>query len=258
MKRSQQGKHDFWKGKASLKFTLLVFQVFLTIPAITAADGVLEIGKFSLAAEGQEMPAGWKLHTFKAIPNATAYSLVNESGVVVLRAESRSSYAALVKEVRIDPKEYQMIKWRWKTNSVYKKGDASRKDGDDYSARLYIIFEYQPETLSVWESLQYKAARLIYGEYPPTSAINYIWANRSTVGSVMPNAFTERTMMFVLQSGTRRLNTWIEEERNIYEDYQRAIGSEPPNITAIAIANDSDNTGESSVSFFGDIEIRKK
>ncbi len=227
-------------------------------PGIAAADGVLEVGKFSAAKPGQPIPQEWQLQTFKSIPRSTSYALVDDSGTVVVRAESRSSFAALVRKIRIDPREYPIVTWRWKTSGVYRKGDATRKEGDDYSARLYIVFEYQPETLSAWEMLQYQAARLLYGEYPPTAAINYIWANRVPVGSVIPNAFSERAMMFVLESGDHRRDTWVEEQRNVYADYLQAFNREPPVITAVAVANDSDNTGESSVSFFGDIEFRKE
>lgn len=229
-----------------------------SLPAIAKAEDIIEVGKFSAEMEGQHIPPGWKLQTFESIPQTTIYSLVKDAGAVVLRAESRASYAALVKNVRIDPRQYQIIEWRWKTNGIYDKGDETRKDGDDYSARLYIIFEYQSEKLSAWEKLQFQAARLLYGEYPPTSAINYIWANRSPVGSMIPSAYSSRSMMVVIESGKQRLNTWIEEQRNVYEDYLQAFQQEPPMITAIAVANDSDNTGESSISYFGDIVLRKK
>ena len=243
-----------------IRFTMLVALLCsmpFALPAIAGAEDFLEIGKFSAETEGQHIPSGWEFQTFKSIPKTTAYSLVKDKGSVVIRAESRSSYAALVKKVHIDPRQYQVIKWRWKTSGVYDKGDETRKDGDDYSARLYVIFEYQPEKLSAWERLQFQAARLLYGEYPPTSAINYIWANRSPVGSVIPSAYSSRSMMIVIESGKHRLNTWIEEQRNVYEDYRQAFQQEPPMITAIAIANDSDNTGESSISYFGDIELSK-
>ena len=235
----------------------LIWLMLLSLPVSSKAEAVLEIGKFSAETEGHEIPLDWKVQTFKAIPSATTYSLVKDADTVVLRAESRSSYAALVKKVRIDPREYPIIKWRWKTTGIYDKGDATRKDGDDYSARLYIIFEYQPEELSIWERLQYQAARLLYGEYPPTAAINYIWGNRAAIGSMIPNAYSNRSMMFVLESGPKRLNMWIEEQRNVYEDFRQAFQREPPDITAVAIVNDSDNTGESSISYFGDIELRK-
>ena len=222
------------------------------------AEEVLKIGMFSAESEGQKVPTGWELQTFKSIPNKTSYTLVKEADTVVLCAESRASYAALVKKVRIDPREYPIIKWRWKTTKTYDKGDATRKDGDDYSARLYVIFEFEPEELSPWERLQYQAARILYGEYPPTAAINYIWANRAATGSVIANAYSNRSMMFVIESGSRRLNTWVKEQRNVYEDFIKAFQREPPNITAVAILNDSDNTGDSSISYFGDIELVKK
>jgi hypothetical protein len=253
----------FLKRDLVVCFGLIVTRIILislgvlALPAYIKAEEVIEVGKFSAESEGQKVPPGWELKTLKAIPNKTSYSLIKEADTVVLRAESRASYAALVKRVRIDPRDYPVIRWRWKTTRTYDKGDATRKDGDDYSARLYVIFEFEPEELSPWERLQYEAARLLYGEYPPTAAINYIWANRTSTGSVIPNAYSDRSMMFVLESGSLRLNTWVKEQRNVYDDFIEAFQREPPDIIAVAIMNDSDNTGESSVSYFGDIELLK-
>ena len=233
-----------------------VLLVLAGMAVFAGSAGVVEVGRFSSLTAGHRTPEGWELQTFKSIPRTTSYSLVKDDGTTVVRAESRSSYAALLKKVRIDPREYPLIRWRWKTSGVYRKGDATRKDGDDYSARLYVIFDYEPDRLSLWEKWQYQTARLLYGEYPPTSAINYIWANRSPIGSIIPNAYSQKAVMIALQSGAHRINTWITEERNIYQDYRLAFKREPPHITAVAIANDSDDTGESSISYFGDIEFR--
>ena len=43
----------------------------------------------------------------------------------------------------------------------------------------------------------------------------------------------------------------------ILDDYQQAFGVKPPARARIAIMNDSDNTGESSVSYVEYIEIFK-
>ena len=48
---------------------------------------------------------------------------------------------------------------------------------------------------------------------------------------------------------------WFEEERNLYEDYKLAFGSEPPLLVGIGIMTDSDNTGESAVAYYGDITL---
>jgi len=54
-----------------------------------------------------------------------------------------------------------------------------------------------------------------------------------------------------------RLNQWGNEERNVYEDYKKAFGEEPPMISGIAIMTDTDNTGESATAYYGDIVFKK-
>lgn len=71
----------------------------------------------------------------------------------------------------------------------------------------------------------------------------------------MDNAFTSFAKMIVVESGARRIGSWIEEERNVYQDYLSAFGEEPPAINGIAIMTDTDNTKERAVAFYGDIEF---
>jgi hypothetical protein len=73
---------------------------------------------------------------------------------------------------------------------------------------------------------------------------------------MVANPYTDNVMMFVLQSGDAQLQQWVAETRNVYEDYKTAFGEEPPLINAVAIMTDTDNTGESAVAWYGDIEFR--
>jgi hypothetical protein len=50
----------------------------------------------------------------------------------------------------------------------------------------------------------------------------------------------------------------MTEERNVYEDYKRAFGEEPPMISGIAIMTDTDNTGESAEAYYGNIVFLKQ
>lgn len=59
--------------------------------------------------------------------------------------------------------------------------------------------------------------------------------------------------MIVVESGAGRLNQWVSEERNLYEDFRQTFGEDPPMISGVAIMNDTDNTGESAIAYFGDI-----
>ena len=67
-----------------------------------------------------------------------------------------------------------------------------------------------------------------------------------------------RKIMIVVQSGESRINTWIVEEQNVYEDYQKIFGNEPPMIAAVGIMTDTDDTEESALSLYGDIVFKCK
>ena len=83
-------------------------------------------------------------------------------------------------------------------------------------------------------------------------------ALKAEVGTIVSNPYTERVKMIVVESGKDSSNTWITEERNLFDDYVAAFGAKPPMISGIAIMTDSDNTKESATTFYGDILFRKK
>ncbi|HUL30388.1 MAG TPA: DUF3047 domain-containing protein [Thermodesulfobacteriota bacterium] len=241
---------------------ILVFALAFPLLALSLRVGaqpgtVIEVGKFSDAGVGSALPPGWKPLVFKKIEKHTTYALVEDDHTVVIKAVAEASASGLTREIKINTKEYPMVEWRWKVMNILKKGDVHRKEGDDYPARIYITFEYDPSKLSFLEKRKYDAIRLLYGEYPPLAAINYIWESKASVGTMVPNPYTDRVMMFVVESGSTKLSQWVNEERNVYEDYKKAFHAEPPLISGVAIMTDTDNTGESATAYYGDIVFKK-
>jgi hypothetical protein len=232
------------------------FSVVIAEP--TEANESLPVGIFSQAQPGTTFPPDWKPLTFEKIPTHTKYELITDGDHVVVKASSHQSSSGMTREITIDPKEYPIVQWRWKVENVLKNGNVKKKSGDDYPARLYITFEYDSSKVGFFEKAKYETAKFIYGQYPPIGAINYIWANISPIGTMVPNPFTNRVNMIVVESGETRLNEWITEERNIYEDYKKAFGEDPPKISGVAIMTDTDNTKESAIAYFGDILFKKK
>ncbi|MGB5054914.1 MAG: DUF3047 domain-containing protein [Nitrospirales bacterium] len=224
---------------------------------IAASPDHLVVGNFSIANPGEPFPQGWKPLTFDNIPEQTLYDLVKDEQQVVVKAVSRQSSSGLTREISIDPKEYPVIAWRWKVENILQKGDVAQKSGDDYPARLYITFQYDSSQVGFFEKAKFETIKLIYGQYPPIGAINYIWESKSPIGTMVPNPYTDRVYMFVTESGSAKLNQWVTEERNIYEDYKKAFGEDPPNISGVAIMTDTDNTKESAVAYYGDIVFKK-
>jgi len=242
-------------------FPLIAFGLVLvlaTSPAVLAeSDNQLPIGIFSEAQPGKGFPTGWKPLTFEKIPTHTQYALVKNADQVVVKAVSHQSSSGLTREITIDPQEYPIVQWSWKVENILKKGDVTQKSGDDYPARLYITFEYDGSKVGFFEKAKYEAAKFFYGQYPPIGAINYIWESKSPIGTMVPNPYTDRVNMIVVESGKTRLNEWITEERNVYQDYMKAFGGNPPKISGVAIMTDTDNTKESAVAYFGDIVFKK-
>ncbi|MDX2456271.1 MAG: DUF3047 domain-containing protein [Gammaproteobacteria bacterium] len=220
------------------------------------SPGQLQAGLFSSARAGESLPNGWQPLSFSRIERHTEYSLVEAAGTVVVKAVSDRSASGLTRAIAIDPAAYPVIQWRWKVNNVLHKGDVSRKDGDDYPARIYITFAFDPDSASYLERLEYAAARLIHGQDVPYRAISYIWGSNSPAGTMIANPYTGRVKMFVVQGGSGKLRQWVTEERNVYEDYKKAFGEDPTMISAVAIMTDTDNTRETAVAWYGDIVFR--
>ena len=209
--------------------TLAVFLLGLSNSAAVIAESPdrLVVGNFSLAMPGGPFPQEWKPLTFEKIKEHTQYELVKDRQQVVVKAVSHQSSSGLTRKMTIDPKEYPVIEWRWKVTNILRKGDVSQKSGDDYPARLYITFEYDSRRVGFFEKAKFETFRLIYGQYPPSGAINYIWESHSPIGTIVPNPYTDRVYMFVTQSGSAKLNQWVTEEHNIFEDYKKAFGETP-------------------------------
>lgn len=232
---------------------LLIFPFYAT----SQPQSFIEVGMFSTEKLENKIPSNWKPLTFKKIERHTTYSLVKDGESIILKAVSETSASGLIREIKIDPKQYPIVRWRWKVENILEKGDVRKKQGDDYPARVYITFEYDPSQLGLIEKAKFEAVRLVYGQYPPIFAINYIWESKSPIGTIVPNPYSDRVMMIVVQSGKTKLNQWIDEERNIYEDFKKAFGREPFMISGVAIMTDTDNTGERAIAYYGDILFKK-
>ncbi|HEU4505004.1 MAG TPA: DUF3047 domain-containing protein [Nitrospira sp.] len=238
-----------------LNFGWLVLALLFAVSASTDdSPAVMEVGKFSASRPGSAQTDGWKPLMFKKIPKPTAYQLVSDGSAVVVKATSEAAASGLTKEVKIDPSIFPVVQWRWKVENLLVRSDVTRKSGDDYPARLYITFEYDPDKVSFGRKLKYNAGRALFGEIP-IAALNYIWDTKTPPGTVVDNAYTDFAKMIVVESGAAKVGVWVEESRNVYQDYKQAFGEDPSFINGVAIMTDTDNTKERAVAYYGDIRF---
>ena len=219
--------------------------------------------RFSALKAGEALPANIRPHTFSDQPRHTRFSLVEDEGTVVLRAQAQASASGLARELRVDLRTHPLLRWRWKATNLVAKGNLASKAGDDFAARIYVAFDLDLETLPAGERIRLGLARMMYGEGLPLAVLCYVWDARAPLDTFAPNAYTDRVRMIVAESGAARLGRWVGLERNVYRDYQRAFpgaaGSASPSVVppvkAVIVSSDTDNTGESVEAFFGDISF---
>jgi hypothetical protein len=209
---------------------LKLLVLLLLLPSFSLASDVVELGQFSSTGL-----SGWSEKSFKG---TTEYRIVEDEGLGVLSAKSEGAASGLVFETDFTPQQFPILSWRWKISNTVSKGDSRSKSGDDYAARIYVVFPH-------WF-------------FPKTKTLNYIWANQLPKGTFQKNVYTGNAVMIAVESGSDRAGDWVAVRRNLLKDYRQAFGEEPPKVGAIAIMTDTDNTGETAVAWYGDIRALRK
>jgi len=207
---------------------LIVYGVaFLTAPAVCAGQERIDIGLFSQKALEQ-----WEEKDFAG---QTRYRLVEDAPKGwVLEARSDGTASGLVRELEVDLEATPQLNWSWKVGKLPPGGDERTKSGDDYAARVYVLFSVGPW---FWD----------------TRALNYVWSADQRLGETWPNAFTDKACMFVVQSGDDAVGRWVEEKHDVREDIFKCYGIRPDTVGAVAVMTDSDNGGGSAIAYYGDI-----
>jgi hypothetical protein len=172
--------------------------------------------------------SGWSDKPFKG---KTSYTL--DGGL--LKAHSVKSASGLIKKLSADTRKYPKLSWSWRVDHSLTREDIKSKKGDDFAARVYVVF---PRTF-FWRM----------------RAINYVWAGKMPKGSEARSPYTANSAIIALESGDEKAGVMVPEERNIYEDYKRVFGEEPPLLGGIAIMTDTDDTQDEATAWYGDITL---
>lgn len=199
----------------------------------------------------------WRPLYFPNIDRHTQYGIVTKGSESFLKAESNASASALIFATDINVYDYPIMRWRWKVDNVYRKADGRFKAGDDYPMRIYIVFKKDSNESGFLEAFENSIHRLISGKDLPHSSLDYVWASKEQPENIINSPYTNKVKMILIEKGEKKLGQWLEEEVNIIKDYELAFHEKPPTIAKLALMNDSDNTGESAVSYIDWIELSK-
>jgi hypothetical protein len=223
---------------------------------------VLPMG--STRAEGMRPlpPPGvepWEALHFPKIERHTRYEVVQDAARgPSLRSESDCSASGFALALHdVDLEETPRLSWRWRIHQGLQIQNERAKPGDDFAARVYVVFAYDPRRASFLERVLRRAARLLYGRDLPGEAINYVWASRAPAGEQWLNPFSDAARMVALRthSDAPGAATWRTEAVDLRADRMALLGEPLPRIEGIAVMTDTDNSCARASAEFSDFRL---
>lgn len=194
----------------------------------TAIEGaeVVEL----LAALPEEGLGAWQHRRLARRPSR--YRVVSEDGRSILRVDSYGGNSGIFRQLQLPADRVSAVAWRWRVAAPLHGNRREReKRGDDFAARVFVIFDAQE---GPWSG----------------RALCYVWSANQPVGSVYPSPYSDDVVMMVVESGSRRASSWVNIHRNVVQDYRAAFGTAPSLVTAVAIMVDTDNTAGRATAWF--------
>jgi hypothetical protein len=228
---------------------------FLLCAAVSGGAFATDVALGPFSVGDGSIPAPWRVERFDAKVPSTRYRLREWEGMPAIEAHADASMAVLARPIEIDLEATPFLCWRWRTDAALQGADMALKSGDDYVARIYVSFSIAADEMSLLERTGIKLARSVHGDQVPDAALNYVWDNRYPPGTRRDNAYTGRVRMIVVRSGSQDVGRWVSERVNVLADFRRAFGNVTARPVALAVATDTDNTGETAHAGFGDLRF---
>jgi hypothetical protein len=217
------------------------------------------LGLFSSAA-GAQPPAPWRV---VGVPRGkiplTRFDITELDGRKVLRVEASRSYGNLVHALPAAvPDGGQRLRWRWRLDQPLAGADLRRREADDSPLKVCALFDMPLDRLGLIERNVLRLARSVSGEDLPSATLCYVWDATLAPGTLLPNAYSARVRMIVVDSGAQRLGQWTSHARDLAADFRLAFGHESasvPTLEAVLVGADADNTAGYSLGYVGDVTL---
>ncbi len=205
-----------------------------TVVSMAQENGVLIVGRFT--GEGLDtngVPPGWQRNNL-GINSKIAIDRQKED--YFLHILCVNDYIALGKKLSFDVRKYPYLSWRWKASKLPEGGDIRKRETDEQAGQVYVVFPKFPSPVN-------------------TRSVGYIWDNQAPVGLSGTSTAYSKMKYVVLQSGSVKLNQWICETRNVYDDYQKLFQEEPPLVGGVMLYINTQHSKGSAEIFYADISF---
>jgi hypothetical protein len=250
-------KHP-WMRQGWLLATICMLAGCSALPVSNAPP---EIGSSPWAAQSagtgdpvSPKASGWRHLTFPGkLPTKFRYMLKDGRDAIAVTAASSASM--LRSKVRIEPEQLGSVRFSWKVPQLIEGADMALREADDSPVRIVLMFEGDRSRFSARDAMLSELVRTLTSEELPYATLMYVWCNKRAPGTLITGPRTNRIRKLVVESGARKLNQWLDYERNIRADYERAFGEAPGALVGIGIMTDSDNTHTTTEAWYGPVRL---
>lgn len=233
---------------------LLAAFLFAGCAAVPAAKDPVEIAASPWAVESAPATTGWD-HLIFPGKSANQFKYDRKDGREAVAVSTASSASMLRSKVRIEAADLGSVRFSWQVPQLIAGADMALREADDSPVRVVLVFEGDRSRFSARDAALSELAHVLTGEKMPYATLMYVWCNKRTPGTVIRSPRTERVRKLVVESGNRKLNQWLDYERNIRADFERAFGEKPGALVGIGIMSDSDNTRSIARAWYGPLRL---
>jgi hypothetical protein len=185
----------------------------------------------------------------------TVFRYARKDGRDAMAVTASSSASMLRQNVRVEPQQLGHLRFSWLVPELMAQADLASREADDSPVRLILAFEGDRSRFSPRDRMLSELARALTGEELPYATLMYVWCNKREPGTIVKSPRTERIRTLVLESGNGRLNRWLDYDRDIRADFERAFGEAPGALVSIGVMTDSDNTRSTARAWYGPVRL---
>ncbi len=202
-------------------------------------DGAIVIENFDDIAVGG-FPEFWKAWRGDDDIARNLYEVGEEDGNRYLKARDDGSSIIIRRKLdEWNPREHQVLSWRWRARALPEGGDERIGPKNDSAVAVYVVLDQN------------------FFRIPKT--LKYVWSTTLPVGTRHRRDGIGRPNVIVLRTGEEQVGQWVTETVNVYEDFEKTFGKRPPkSAIGIGVLTDGNATKSASEGDYDDFVISYK
>ena len=188
---------------------------------------------FSATWDGHR-PMDWGAWKEKDRAKPMLYRIEQNDTQYYMTARDSSHSVIVGKFVQWNPRQYPIMSWCWRANSLPVGGNEFLDDANDSAAGIYVIFSQN--FLGIPKQLK------------------YVWSSTLPEGTVGRRDKIFRPWFYVLESGEDKLGRWTFETVDLVKHHKDKLGGQPADRTiGLGLLTDANSTGSYAEAHYADM-----